>query len=195
MVGTKHLGWLLGAVSLLSSPAAAALATRDEFSTEEIVEGDALASLASLAYNESIPVASAKMTRRTFGGSCNLGNVKVRQEWRTMSSAQRKNYISAVKCLRTKPSLLAPGVAPGSKSLFDDFVAIHFNQTIFIHLTVRSPFPLFLFPDRPTCSDPTPLLQPPRSFSPPAPNISTTTPTLGDPFLHKSNLNLKLTSR
>lgn len=134
MVGTKHLGWLLGAVSLLTSPAAGSLATRDDFSTEEIVEGDALASLASLAYNESIPIASAKM-RRGFGGSCNLGNVKVRREWRTLSSAQRKNYIAAVKCLQNKPSLLAPGVAPGSKSVFDDFVAIHFNQTLFIHLT------------------------------------------------------------
>jgi len=144
MVATKQLSWLLWAVSLLTAPVAAAgiLKREEDFTPEEIVKGDALAALASLAYNESIPVSSAKM-RRTFGGSCNLSNVKVRQEWRTLSANQRKNYIAAVKCLRTKPSLLAPGVAPGSKSLFDDFVVIHFQQTIFIHLTVsRPPIPI-----------------------------------------------------
>lgn len=35
----------------------------------------------------------------------------------------------------TKPSLLPEGVAPGSKSLFDDFVFVHLNQTFFIHQT------------------------------------------------------------
>ncbi|KAK0647982.1 hypothetical protein B0T16DRAFT_444199 [Cercophora newfieldiana] len=135
MVATKQLSWLLWAVSLVTAPAAAGrIPKREEFSQEEIVKGDALAALASLAYNETIPLASAKV-RRTFGGSCNLSNVKVRQEWRTLSVNQRKNYIAAVKCLRNKPSILAPGVAPGSKSLFDDFVAIHLQQTIFIHLT------------------------------------------------------------
>ena len=144
MVATKQLSWLLWALSLVTAPVAARILKREEdFTQDQIVKGDALAALASLAYNESIPVASAKM-RRTFGGSCNLSNVKVRQEWRTLSVNQRKNYIAAVKCLRTKPSLLAPGVAPGSKSLFDDFVVIHFQQTIFIHLTVSRPSAPFL---------------------------------------------------
>lgn len=57
---------------------------------------------------------------------------------RTLSAAQRKNFIAAVKCLQTKPSILLPGVAPGSVSLFDDFEAIHINQTLSIHITVRS---------------------------------------------------------
>ncbi|KAK4217500.1 tyrosinase-like protein [Rhypophila decipiens] len=70
-----------------------------------------------------------------FKGSCNSKNVKIRQEWRTLSPAQRKNFIAAVKCLQGKPSILPPGVAPGSVSLFDDFEAIHINQTMTIHLT------------------------------------------------------------
>src|SRR4051812_11744476 len=98
MVATKQLSWLLWAVSLVVAPAAARVPKREEFSQEDIVQGDALASLASLAYNETVPASSAKM-RRTFGGSCNLLNVQVRQEWRTLSVAQRKNYIAAVKCL------------------------------------------------------------------------------------------------
>jgi len=141
MVASKNLSWLLWAVSLVTAPAAAGrIPKRDEFTQEEIVEGDALSALASLAYNETVPIVSAK-ARRTFGGSCNLGNLKIRREWRTLSVAERKSYISAVKCLRTKPSLLAPGVAPGSKSLFDDFVVIHLQQTLFIHLTVSPSYP------------------------------------------------------
>ncbi|KAK3346516.1 tyrosinase-like protein [Lasiosphaeria hispida] len=68
-------------------------------------------------------------------GSCNLGTLKFRQEWRTLSPAQRKNYISAVKCLQAKPSILPPGTSAGSKSLFDDFVYVHLVQTVNIHLT------------------------------------------------------------
>jgi hypothetical protein len=56
---------------------------------------------------------------------------------RTLSKAQRLSYIAAVKCLREKPSLLDPVTFPGSKSLFDDFVAIHLMQTMNIHLSVR----------------------------------------------------------
>lgn len=40
-----------------------------------------------------------------------------------------------MKCLQTKPSILAAGVAPGSKSLYDDFEYVHINQTLIIHLT------------------------------------------------------------
>lgn len=38
-----------------------------------------------------------------------------------------------------KPTILPPGQVPGSKSLFDDFVAVHLNQTLFIHQTVSEP--------------------------------------------------------
>lgn len=55
---------------------------------------------------------------------------------RTLSKAQRRSYIAAVKCLQTKPSILQPGVAPGSKSVFDDFVFVHLQQTPAIHFTV-----------------------------------------------------------
>ncbi len=54
---------------------------------------------------------------------------------RTLPKADRKAYIAAIKCLQTKPSLLDPATFPGSKSLFDDFVAIHLMQTLNIHLS------------------------------------------------------------
>lgn len=37
--------------------------------------------------------------------------------------------------MQAKPSLFPAGQIPGSFSLFDDFVAVHLNQTPFIHLT------------------------------------------------------------
>lgn len=58
---------------------------------------------------------------------------------RTLSKAQRKKYIAAVLCLRTKPSRLDPTIFPASKSLYDDFVSIHLINTLYIHLSVRLP--------------------------------------------------------
>lgn len=58
---------------------------------------------------------------------------------RTLASQDKKSFIDAVKCVRAKPSLYPPGAVPGSKSLYDDFIAVHLNQTLFIHLTVSSP--------------------------------------------------------
>ncbi|KAK3368258.1 hypothetical protein B0H63DRAFT_564994 [Podospora didyma] len=61
-------------------------------------------------------------------GTCNLPT-------RTLSATQRKNFISAVNCLTTKPSILPSGVAPGSFSIFDDFTFVHLTQTNFVHMT------------------------------------------------------------
>ena len=52
----------------------------------------------------------------------------------SLSTEEKKAYISAVKCIRTKPSLTYPGV-PGARSLYDDFQAVHINQTKSIHWT------------------------------------------------------------
>ncbi|KAF3917085.1 Tyrosinase [Dactylellina cionopaga] len=65
---------------------------------------------------------------------CNLKNVKVRREWSTLSSSEKKEYIRAVLCLQSKPAK-SGALAPGAKSRFDDFVATHINQTFVIHAT------------------------------------------------------------
>lgn len=53
----------------------------------------------------------------------------------SLSGAEKKDYTSAVNCLLNKPSKLEPGFAPGARSRFDDFVAVHINQTMSIHGT------------------------------------------------------------
>lgn len=52
-----------------------------------------------------------------------------------MSLEQREDYVGAVLCLQSAPSLYA-GQVPGAKSRFDDFVATHQAQTNHIHGTV-----------------------------------------------------------
>lgn len=55
-----------------------------------------------------------------------------------MSKPDRKAYIDAVLCLQSKPSISPPGLVPGARSRFDDFQAIHINQTFTIHFNVST---------------------------------------------------------
>jgi hypothetical protein len=50
-----------------------------------------------------------------------------------MSKPDRKAYIKAVQCLRALPAKSDQSWAPAAKTRFDDFVAIHVNQTMYIH--------------------------------------------------------------
>lgn len=54
----------------------------------------------------------------------------------SLSKRERKEYTDAVLCLASKPSKLDPAFAPGARSRYDDFVAVHINQTWVIHGTV-----------------------------------------------------------
>ena len=52
-----------------------------------------------------------------------------------LSEAQRKSYTDAVLCLQSKPSLLNSTEVPGAKNHYDDFLAVHINQTQVIHMS------------------------------------------------------------
>jgi tyrosinase len=55
-----------------------------------------------------------------------------------ISAAQKREYIASVLCLMDKPSRFEAGRYPGVKSRYDDFVAVHINQTMTIHETVST---------------------------------------------------------
>lgn len=55
-----------------------------------------------------------------------------------LSAKERKAYTSAVKCMFTLPSKADPAFAPGARNRYDDFVAVHINQTLSIHGTVST---------------------------------------------------------
>ena len=68
--------------------------------------------------------------------SCNVLNAAIRREWSTLSQQERLDYINAELCLMSKPSQ-DPSFAAGAKTRYDDFVAVHINQTLFIHGTAN----------------------------------------------------------
>ncbi|KAI1464569.1 Di-copper centre-containing protein [Daldinia caldariorum] len=63
-------------------------------------------------------VAASVISPRSSGTTCE--NPAVRKEWRTLSTDERNSYISAVKCLATKPSMLGLNT-----TLYDDFPYVH----------------------------------------------------------------------
>jgi tyrosinase len=60
----------------------------------------------------------------------------IRREWGDISREARLQWIDAVKCLTKSPSKLNQEEYPGAKTRYDDFVAVHINQTLHIHGTV-----------------------------------------------------------
>jgi tyrosinase len=66
---------------------------------------------------------------------CTLENAYRRKEWDTFSKSQKLEYIEAVKCITTKPSI-SGDLVPGARNRLDDFVGTHINQTLSIHATV-----------------------------------------------------------
>lgn len=72
--------------------------------------------------------------------NCTLANAAVRREWTSLLPLERQAYTDAVLCLMKKPSRLAqldPTLAPGAKTLYDDYVAVHINNTLTIHATAN----------------------------------------------------------
>jgi tyrosinase len=54
-----------------------------------------------------------------------------------LTGNERKAYTKAVNCLLSRPSKFAPGLLPGVKNRYDDFVAQHMNQTTTSHGTAN----------------------------------------------------------
>lgn len=59
-----------------------------------------------------------------------------RQNRTYLSNTEKVAYSSAVKCLQSTPSK-SGSFCPGCKSRYDDFVAVHINQTLTIHGTAN----------------------------------------------------------
>ncbi|KAL3435233.1 hypothetical protein BDV09DRAFT_204205 [Aspergillus tetrazonus] len=72
---------------------------------------------------------------RYTDSECTPFNAAVRREWGSLTKQERKEYIDAVICLTESPSKIDPALAPGARTRYDDFVAVHINQTLRIHTT------------------------------------------------------------
>lgn len=69
-------------------------------------------------------------------GECTPQNWHVRRDWRDFSRLERKNWIDSVLCLQRQRPMTPYKKAPGVRTRYDDFVATHINQTMFIHYSV-----------------------------------------------------------
>lgn len=56
---------------------------------------------------------------------------------RNLTSAQKQEYIKAVKCLQSTKGRLGK-YWPGVRSRFDDYVVTHINLTEYVHFTVST---------------------------------------------------------
>lgn len=68
------------------------------------------------------------MVRENLWAQQHLLCLLISWDRRTLANSDKLSYINAVKCLMGKPPQLA-SVFPGSKSRYDDFVALHINST------------------------------------------------------------------
>ncbi|CAG7565237.1 unnamed protein product [Fusarium equiseti] len=125
-----------GLLSLLALNAAGVLAapqpTTIDASAPEVTNIDEVADLAAAAYKAAQELAGDKTKRDS---TCSWKNIRVRREWNTLSKSEKKSYISAVKCLQSRPAKGPETFAAGAKTRFDDWVSIHLNSTQEIHYT------------------------------------------------------------
>lgn len=65
--------------------------------------------------------------------TCTKEKLSIRREYGDLSLAERKDYVTAMLCLMAKPPKLTQ--FPGVTNRYEDFVAVHVNQTLSIHGT------------------------------------------------------------
>src|SRR5688500_3468226 len=82
------------------------------------------------------------LSRTNIGGTQNylylperVQSLTTRSSRGALSKQERLDYTKAVNCLLSKPANYPASLVPGGRSRFDDFVAVHINQTLTIHST------------------------------------------------------------
>ncbi|KAK7960653.1 hypothetical protein PG996_011296 [Apiospora saccharicola] len=120
----------LGSSLLLLSSAAA-------YTPESTAQTDAVAARSFDTLSRAVANGSLKkeLATRNVSQECTLANAAVRKEYADLSDAEKTDYIDAVRCLMTKPSITPPEVVPGARTRYDDFVATHMNLTRSVHMT------------------------------------------------------------
>lgn len=74
------------------------------------------------------------LSSQNSSSTCTLDNAIRRKEWDSLCDDEKREYIQAVRCLQTRPSI-SGDLVPGARNRYDDFVATHVNQTLRIHST------------------------------------------------------------
>lgn len=115
----------------------AALPTPTAASSSSVEAAAQLAQLSKVALGVSMEDLARKQQTRHQRGGCTAQNVRVRRNWREFSRREKKDWISSVLCLQGQRPRTPSPKAPGARTRYDDFVATHINQTMYIHYSVR----------------------------------------------------------
>ena len=132
---------LLPAALLLLTLGAWAIPTsardpRSEISSPSIsIPSVEIQHLAQLALNVTTGLLSNRSSQHARS-KCTLESLEVRRDWRVFSPQEKKDYIQSLLCLQRLPARTPSNLAAGAKTRYDDFLATHINQTIYIHRTV-----------------------------------------------------------
>ncbi|OHF02645.1 tyrosinase central domain-containing protein [Colletotrichum orchidophilum] len=129
------LAAMLPALTLLPGGVRALVAPRAINHTQEAIDsGVVLSDLNKQAYSNVLArLGNATSAVQNGTAQCTKDNIRVRREWRNMPDEERIRYTDAVACLQQQPALYTD--ITGSKSMFDDFVALHQSATLYIHLS------------------------------------------------------------
>ncbi|OLN83361.1 Tyrosinase 2 [Colletotrichum chlorophyti] len=107
-----------------------------DFSDEEIDSGNALARLNDRALQNARSLLNQDtQPGPVFNSSCQGDNVLMRKEWRSLAEEDRLSFIGAVQCMMRAPPLSDRKRVPMAKSLYDDFVAVHYTNFQTTHMT------------------------------------------------------------
>lgn len=135
---------------VVAATAAIALASPFHLSTRDSAQVE-LQNLAQRAFDHAGEELNSPEKRSPDGNSCSLRNLNIRREWydcpfvlrlfrthladstrrNTLSTDERKEYISAVQCITSKPPKTPSEAAPGAKTRF---VRTPFTQTMVYEL-------------------------------------------------------------
>ncbi|ORX98727.1 hypothetical protein BCR34DRAFT_593116 [Clohesyomyces aquaticus] len=103
-----------------------------------LVTADAVDDLSEKALNNVYKLLNGTLSDgATHNTGCTKEKLIVRREYGNLTLAERAQYVAAVQCIMTKPSKMSASQFPGVKNRYDDFVAIHLQQTLNIHGTAN----------------------------------------------------------
>ncbi|KAH6684269.1 hypothetical protein B0J14DRAFT_664116 [Halenospora varia] len=109
--------------------------TKLAFTAPTAVEPDA--ELAAIALDNAYKILNGTLADGSTRTTCSKDTLAIRKEFGDMTTAERDDYTSSVKCLMKAPSKLSATSYPGAKTRYDDFVVVHINMTMSVHSTAN----------------------------------------------------------
>lgn len=81
----------------------------------------------------AVPAYALCVTRDETSATCSADTALTRKEYGSLTDAEKLSFIGAVQCVMAKPSVIND-VVPATTNKFDDYAAVHVNNTLGIHI-------------------------------------------------------------